>query len=331
MLKNTILYLIRTMMSPKDGQGGGVGGTDEDYPDPEDEEIEGDDVGDDDGSDEDPEDGKDTDPESGDGDGDEGSGKKEDAKDAKKPEDNPEKKEQDRDFNARQKALRLQREAEERARREAAAKAAEEQRLAKARDEGLIEALGGVNPYTGEKIVDDTDLKTYRIMKAIKDRGGDPIQDFAKEYAKLERETRASAEAEAKKAEDRQKAMREEVDKFKAEYPSEDLQELLANEGFRKFATDKNLIERVGLVTTYELYQDHLKAEDAKATGKKERADKRRESSPGPLGGGGGSTPADIYSEEDLANLTEEEAEENLEKALRSQQYYARKRLSKRR
>ncbi len=330
MLKNTILSLIRFMMSPKDGLGGGVGGTDEEYPDPEDEEIGTGDVDDDD-QDEDPEGGKDTDPESGDGEGDEGSGKKEEAKDGKKPEDNPEKKEQDRDFNARQKALRLQREAEERARREAAAKAAEEQRLAKARDEGLIEALGGVNPYTGEKIADETDLKTYRIMKAIKDRGGDPIQDFAKEYAKLEREAAASSKAEAKKAEDRQKAMQEEVEKFKQDYPKEDLGALLSDEGFRKFATEKNLIERVGLITTYELYQDHREAEAAKAAGRKERSDKRRESSPGPLGGGGGSAPSDIYSEEELAKLTPEEAEENLEKALRSQQYYARKRLSKRR
>ena len=321
MLKNTILSLIRFMMSPADGQGGGVGGTNEKYPEPEDEDVTDEDAdeGDEDGDGDQDQDGKDTDGSgNGDeaGDADEGDQGQDEGDGKPKPEDKP-KKPQDPETNARMKALRLQREAEERARRE------REAELAKARDEGLMEALGHVNPYTGKKIEDDVDLETYRIMKAIKDRGGDPIADFADESAKLKRQAKADAQRQASEAEERQKTMREEVSRFAEEFPKVDLSAVLASEDFRKFSTEGNLIERVGLIQTYRLYEDHVAAAESRRRGAKDRSDARRAHSTGPLAGGSG-TPSDIYSLEELNNLTEEEAAANIDKAIRSQQYHAR-------
>lgn len=316
MLKNTILSLIRVLMSPTDGQGGGIGGSDvNDYPPAEGEDVHGDDVSDDESED----DGDDTDgDDSGDGEGsDDGEGDQgqTDGDGKPKPEEKPKKPEQSPEFNAKQKALRLQREAAERERREAEIK--------KAREEGMIEALGGVNPYTGKKIADEADLETYRIMKAIKDRGGDPIADFHEESARIRREQAAQAAKKAQEAEQARKSMQDEVSNFKASYPKVDLQALLNDDGFKSFATRNNRIERIGLVDTYELYLEHKDAEASREKNRGEREQNRRDHSPGSVNGGG-NVPNDIYSEEELASLTEEEAAANLEKAIRSQQYHAR-------
>ena len=310
MLKNTILSLVRFLMSPNDGQGGGVGGTDEKYPEPEPE-----DVGDDDLEDDGEGEGKPGEPNpAGEGEAD-GKGKEGDKQPDKNGGDKQAKPKQDPATNAKMKALRLQREAEEKAKREA--------ELAKARDEGLKEALGGVNPYTGEQIVDEVDLHVYRIMKSIKDKGGDPIADYAKESARLEREE-SKKRAEAQKAEqERKDNAKKEVERFSKEHPDVNLNELLEDPDFSSFAQQDDLIANVGLSVTYRLYLKTKAATEADNKAKRERADRRREHSPGSANGATGGD-GDYYTAEELKKLSKAEIEKNLDKVLESQRRIAR-------
>ena len=56
----------------------------------------------------------------------------------------------------------------------------QEAAIKKARNEAIIEALNGVNPYTQEKMEDEADIQEYLTMKEIEKNGGDPIADYSK-------------------------------------------------------------------------------------------------------------------------------------------------------
>ena len=79
---------------------------------------------------------------------------------------------------------------------------AERQReLQKAREDAIIETLGGKNPYTNEEMKDSTDVQEYLTMKEIEKNGGDPLADFskfhkAKEKERIAEETKRTQEAE---------------------------------------------------------------------------------------------------------------------------------------
>lgn len=107
---------------------------------------------------------------------------------------------------------------EARKRREKEQKELIEKARKEAYEEGLKAGKRGAlktNPFTNEPIEDDIDMADYELMQKLKEEGKDPIKDFQKAKALIERE-RKSKEAEAlktKKAEDDKKA--EELDKEK--------------------------------------------------------------------------------------------------------------------
>ena len=52
--------------------------------------------------------------------------------------------------------------------------------LKQAREQAIIETLGGVNPFTNEPMTDSIDVEEYLAMKEISKNGGDPLNDYSK-------------------------------------------------------------------------------------------------------------------------------------------------------
>lgn len=124
----------------------------------------------------------------------------------------------------------------------------QEAAIKKARNEAIIEALNGVNPYTQEKMEDDADIQEYLTMKEIEKNGGDPIADYSKHLkAKAKEQVRVS---------ESEKSQKEWVQKDKADFatkhPDVKLEELLNDELFYTFAVGK-----VGKMSMDKIYTDY--------------------------------------------------------------------------
>lgn len=124
----------------------------------------------------------------------------------------------------------------------------QEAAIKKARNEAIIEALNGVNPYTQEKMEDEADIQEYLTMKEIEKNGGDPIADYSKHLkAKAKEQVRVS---------ESEKSQKEWVQKDKADFatkhPDVKLEELLNDELFYTFAVGK-----VGKMSMDKIYTDY--------------------------------------------------------------------------
>ena len=124
----------------------------------------------------------------------------------------------------------------------------QEAAIKKARNEAIIEALNGVNPYTQEKMEDEADIQEYLTMKEIEKNGGDPIADYSKHIkAKAKEQVRVS---------ESEKSQKEWVQKDKADFatkhPDVKLEELLNDELFYTFAVGK-----VGKMSMDKIYTDY--------------------------------------------------------------------------
>ena len=124
---------------------------------------------------------------------------------------------------------------------------AERQReLQKAREDAIIETLGGKNPYTNEEMKDSTDVQEYLTMKEIEKNGGDPLADFskfhkAKEKERIAEETKRTQEAEWF-AKDREE--------FATKHPEVNIDTLISNKQFQLYASGK-----VGKMPMTEIYE----------------------------------------------------------------------------
>ena len=198
--------------------------------------------------------------------------------------------------NEEQKAKRLAKEKEKR-----------EQEI---RNKAILETqleMVKVNPYTNEKIVDEEDLKIYKIQKQLEEDGKDPIDDLPKKIAELNRlENKKRADEQEK-----QNKLQKEAEELYQAYPeargkAENDEELL-----------NLLVEKNGRWTMKECY-DYLlvqRSADEKAQAKKKEADEEgqavskqatRFSSP-PSSQGGYKAPKDV------GKMTKEEFEKYFE------------------
>ncbi len=121
-------------------------------------------------------------------------------------------KEQNADY-ARARREREQSEALQKARKSAA----EEERV-----KSVIEFVK-TNPYTQKPITNAEEVKQYLRMKAISDKGGDPVNDYADE---IDRELQEKTKAENERAEYQQKIVSD-TNNFRKAHPEVDLNELL--------------------------------------------------------------------------------------------------------
>ena len=172
-----------------------------------------------------------------------------------------------------------------------------------ARNNAIISALDGINPYTKEPMKDARDVEEYLTMKEIAKTGKDPVSDFARYHKEKEREKEAAATAEAEK-----KAWyKEDQAKFEAAHPDVKLSELAQDKTFLSFAAGK-----VGKVPLNDIYAEYVDAKNAfineyKTQSAKEHANKK--ASPGALGGEGSDKTR--FTLEQMQGMSREEVRKN--------------------
>lgn len=127
-------------------------------------------------------------------------------------------------------------------------KAEHEAAIKKARNDAIIEALNGENPYTHEKMEDDADVQEYLTMKEIEKQGLDPIADYHKHLkAKVKEQEKASQV----KTNQEEWVQKDKVD-FASKHPGVNLAELIEDDLFRTFALGK-----VGKMSMDKIYTDY--------------------------------------------------------------------------
>ncbi|MGN0789589.1 MAG: hypothetical protein ACI4MY_06580, partial [Christensenellales bacterium] len=195
-----------------------------------------------------------------------------------------------------------------RQRREAEQKA----KIEKAREEARIEAIinfAKTNKFTGEKLEDAEDVALYEAMIEYEANGGDPVDDMAKIFKSLKAKTKAETESKASQQEQTKK----DIEEFKKAYPNADLNSLLADSRFEKFAKWK--LGNMPLSEIYADYQELFQVSKTNET-KKETVAKP---SVGALKGQSSNAPKYLTIEQ-IKNMSDEEIEENYDLVKKSLQ-----------
>ena len=194
-----------------------------------------------------------------------------------------------------------------RRRREAERQAELKRVEAETREKAIIEDLNGKNPYTNEPMKDRADVEEYLLMKEIENNGGDPLSDFSKYQKDKERK---KAEKAAKETEEKE-WFKKDYDNFTTKHPDVDIQNLISNEQFQKFANG-----RVGNQPLSDIYEDFLDfaseyEKKAKQMAKQTLANKK--ASPGSLSS---TNPTDsgYYTREQVQAMSKEEVHKNYDK-----------------
>lgn len=197
----------------------------------------------------------------------------------------------------------------------------EAERLNKAKEEAriqaVIETLGGINPYTNEKMVDAEDVEEYLVMKKIENDGNDPLEKYPSEIKNQKRE---KEKAEASKKEEQEKA-RKDIEEFMNNYPNVTLQDLEKDEAFNDYVDGK-----LGKKSLSELYASYLGFRDSitkSSEAKKKEAEIIKQAQQNAATGSATTPNAaddDTYTFEELSNLSAKEIEKNWKKVERSKQ-----------
>lgn len=179
----------------------------------------------------------------------------------------------------------------------------------KIRNDAIIEAVG-VNPFTGEKITDATDVEEYLVMKRIADRGGDPVTEYAKELKNSLRQLHKTYEEQLR------------VDNERNEYLSKnpDDGELFEDAQFKRFADKLKGVSLANIVEAYRMTNGTVKEEAKKEAVKAvAQANANRKASPGSVKGTSEVTSEEsLYSLEQLRRMSPEDLERNWEKVEKS-------------
>lgn len=129
------------------------------------------------------------------------------------------------------------------------------------------------NPYTNEPIKDEEDIRQYEIQKALDDEGKDPIHDYPKRVAELNRKEKAEAKKKQEQEQKEQENLKKDLMDFKEKYPDVDLRQLADDDSFIEFSEGKS-----GRWTTAEIYEAYqVKKEMDALKNKKNEIDKEAE------------------------------------------------------
>ena len=192
-------------------------------------------------------------------------------------------------------------------RREAERKAEIERATKEAREQAIIEALNGKNPYTNEEMKDSADVDEYLLMKEIEKNGGDPLADFSRFQKNREREKAAKqAESEAKK--DWYKKDRE---NFTEKHPEVNIDNLIQDKQFQLFASGK--VGNLPLSEIYEGFLEVMGEYEKKAKQKAKQLLANSKSSPGALSSP--NTPDNgFFTKEQVQKMSQEDVNKNYDK-----------------
>lgn len=165
-----------------------------------------------------------------------------------------------------------------------------ERALKEERERAIIETLEGKNPYDGSEMKDSADVERFLEMK--------------REY--LEREELELHEREAK-----ERWFSEDRADFCRAYPDVELDRLIEDDRFRRFAEGK--VGNLPMREIYEGYQSFLGAFDEKAKSLAAQALANSLSGPGALGTSK-RAEGDSYTAEEVRRMSPREVRENYEK-----------------
>ncbi len=184
----------------------------------------------------------------------------------------------------------------------------------KAYEKGLVEAVGGVNPFTNEPIVDSHDIQEFLTMREMDKKGLDPVADYSKYLKQQAKEKEVKQESVAKKEKDAD-WFRNDLQDFNTKHPDVSLEKLQADTRFVKFSEGK-----VGNVPLSKMYEDYTSfiAEFNQETDKKIRAAVAKAiATPGSADS---TTPPDqsIYSLDQIKKMSQKEIDANFEKVQKS-------------
>jgi hypothetical protein len=149
--------------------------------------------------------------------------------------------------------------------------------LKKTRNDAIITALNGVNPYTNEKIEDDGDVDEYLTMKEIEKSGKDPVNDYSKFLKNRAKEFEKAEKAELNKNERTAKDRSE----FEAKYPDVKIDDLFKDDLFRAFTNGKIL--QTPMIEIYEGYRSFQKLSEERAKTKAAQILANNAATPGKL------------------------------------------------
>lgn len=185
----------------------------------------------------------------------------------------------------------------------------------KAYRRGLVEAVGGRNPYTNTDIKDDIDVDVYLTMREIEKAGLDPIADYHAYVANKQRAERARNKVNQPSEE----WLENDARQFMQKYSDVDFSSLMEDKRFLKFAEGK--IGNLSLTKIYEDYNSFVSEFETEADKRARFAVARSQSTPGSVEAGHSKTD-EYYTWEQLKKLTVEEYNKNQEKAEKSYQYH---------
>ena len=197
----------------------------------------------------------------------------------------------------------------------------EAERLAKAKEEAriqaVIETLGGINPYTQERMVDAEDVNEYLLMKKIDAQGEDPLEKYPTALKNQKREL----EKQEQVAKEEQAKAKKDIEDFMEKYPNVSLQDLEQDEAFNDYVDGK-----LGKKSLSDLYTSYLNFADSVAK-KQQKEQKEKEiiqqaQKNTAVGSVTAPTPTDddTYTFEELQKMTPSEMEKNWKKVQRSKQ-----------
>ena len=153
----------------------------------------------------------------------------------------------------------------------------------RAYQKGIVDSVGGVNPYNNQKIEDEADIQEFLAMREIEKFGGDPISDYPSYMKKKAREQAQKAVEEAKEQE--QKGwFQKDFQEFLATHPDLDFAALQKDEAFQLFAEGK-----IGNQSLTKIYDDFIKVAgkyEAEAQKTAQKLFAKAKASPGSLTGG---------------------------------------------
>lgn len=153
----------------------------------------------------------------------------------------------------------------------------------RAYQKGIVDSVGGVNPYNNQKIEDEADIQEFLVMREIEKSGGDPISDYPS-YMKKKAREQAQKAAEEAKAQEQKGWFQKDFKEFLETHPDLDFESLQKDEAFQLFAEGK-----IGNQSLTKIYDDFIKVAgkyEAKAEKTAQKLFAKAKASPGSLAGG---------------------------------------------
>lgn len=181
---------------------------------------------------------------------------------------------------------------------------------------GLIDSVGGINPYTNEKIESQADVEEFLNMREAEKQGLDPITD----YSKFLKNKKAKAKEEQKETKTKDDWYKKDLEDFQKEFPNVDYSKVIADDELNEFAEE--LIGTIPLKTIYKKFLGMKEKTELEITAKAEKLASemyaKKMSSPGSVINENSNADSGFYTLEQIKAMTPTEVKKNFDKVQKS-------------